>query len=220
MAAAVVRCPRRRPTEEIRARILKAARELFVAQGYRGTTTREISARAGVVEKLIFSNFGSKAKLFEATLLTPFVALFTDYVDSWSRPLQTSEDAEQLVERFVTGLFDLVHSNRELLRPLIAAQIHDGDDLQGLAQTISAQVAGALAALGQPSVLDEAARFFEFEDFPVIEAAAIAMILGLVLLDDWLFPPGRRRPSRARQIQAVCDLMFHGVSQWKRDVGA
>jgi AcrR family transcriptional regulator len=219
MAAAAVRSPRRRPTEEVRARILEAARQLFVAEGYRATTTKEIALKAGVVEKLIFSNFGSKAKLFEATLLTPFVSLFSDYVDSWSRPLQGSEDAEQLVERFVTGLFDLFHSNRELLRPLIAAQIHDGDDLQGLAQTISAQVAGALSDIGQPVVLDEATRFFDFEDFPVIEAAAIGMILSMVLLDDWLFPPGRRRPSRARQIRAVCDLMFHGVSLWKRDAG-
>jgi AcrR family transcriptional regulator len=217
MVTTTARSPRRRPTEEVRARILDAAHELFVAQGYRSTTTVQIAAKAGVVEKLIFSNFGSKANLFEATLVTPFASLFRDYVESWSQPPRTSGDAEQLVERFMTGIFDLVHSNRDLLRPLIAAQMHDGDDLQGLARTISTQLAGALSAMAEPFVLEEAAHFFDFDDPQMIGVAAVGMILGMVLLDDWLFLPGTRRPSRARQLRALCKLTLHGLSHWERD---
>jgi AcrR family transcriptional regulator len=52
--------------EETRARILAAAREIFEANGTRGTTTREVALRAGVNEATLFRHFGSKAALIVA----------------------------------------------------------------------------------------------------------------------------------------------------------
>ena len=52
--------------EETRARILAAAREIFEANGTRGTTTREVAIRAAVNEATLFRHFGSKAALLAA----------------------------------------------------------------------------------------------------------------------------------------------------------
>lgn len=49
--------------EETRLRILAAARDIFEANGTKGTTTREIAERAGVNEATLFRHFGSKATL-------------------------------------------------------------------------------------------------------------------------------------------------------------
>lgn len=60
--------PRRRSATATRARLLQAAREQFLRQGYRATSLRAIAAQAGVDVMLIRRYFGSKQELFtEAT---------------------------------------------------------------------------------------------------------------------------------------------------------
>lgn len=54
--------------EETRGRILAATRELYAAHGSRGTTTREVAARAGVNEATLFRHFGTKVQLLTAML--------------------------------------------------------------------------------------------------------------------------------------------------------
>lgn len=62
------------PTGETKAQILDAARTLFGEGGFRGTTTRQIAARAGVDVALIHHFFGTKADLFEAAIQLPRIA--------------------------------------------------------------------------------------------------------------------------------------------------
>jgi TetR/AcrR family transcriptional regulator len=47
-----------------RRQIMRAASGLFARRGYGGTTTREIAARAGINEALLFRHFPSKEKLY------------------------------------------------------------------------------------------------------------------------------------------------------------
>lgn len=48
------------PAEERRAQLLQAARKLFVAKGYRGTSINEIAAEAGVTKGAVYFHFDSK----------------------------------------------------------------------------------------------------------------------------------------------------------------
>lgn len=57
-----------RPPSETQRRILDAALALFAERGYDGVSTAQIAARAEVAEKTLFANFGSKQRLYEATL--------------------------------------------------------------------------------------------------------------------------------------------------------
>ena len=50
--------------EDRRHQILEAATELFAAQGYQGTTTRQIALKADVNEAIIFRHFPSKDELY------------------------------------------------------------------------------------------------------------------------------------------------------------
>jgi AcrR family transcriptional regulator len=60
--------PRRRDAAATRRALLDAARELFDARGFRGTTVRGIGERAGVDPALIARYFGGKAELYQAVL--------------------------------------------------------------------------------------------------------------------------------------------------------
>lgn len=59
---------RPRGNPDTKARIAGAARELFLAHGYRGTTVRAIATAAGVDQALISYHFGSKQGLFSQSL--------------------------------------------------------------------------------------------------------------------------------------------------------
>jgi len=60
--------PGRKPSPVTRDRILAAARELFAAGGFKGTTTAAIARHARVNEALIFRHFPAKSDLYTAIL--------------------------------------------------------------------------------------------------------------------------------------------------------
>jgi len=90
----------RRSSGEVRALLVEAARELFTEQGYRATT-RDIATRAGVAESLIFTRFGSKAELFQVTVVSAFTDFIDDFVTSWeANPVDSDiEEIWKLVRR-------------------------------------------------------------------------------------------------------------------------
>jgi AcrR family transcriptional regulator len=66
---------REREREEVRARILDAARELFVAEGVEAVTMRKIAARIDYTATALYSHFADKEALLRAVCDTDFKAL-------------------------------------------------------------------------------------------------------------------------------------------------
>lgn len=191
----------RRTTEEVRSRLLEAARELFLAHGYDATYTKDIAAKAGVAEKVLYSNFISKAGIFDAAFTEPFAQLTDRYIAEWQED-DADTTTEQRIEGFVTSLFELAHRNRAVLRSVLGRQIPDGRDGPGIIHHV-ARAIDSLKRIDQapvPGVDQEAARI-----------AVAGMVFGVVLLDDMLIPPGRRRPSRQRLQAEMTSLILHGV---------
>jgi AcrR family transcriptional regulator len=123
MPGNAVKRTRGRPAngDGVRSRILKAAHELFTEKGYRATTTKEITARAGVAEPTLFRHFGSKVDLFEASILEPFTA----FVDRWSRSwvdYSAEASVEDLAENLVDSLYSLIREDRLVFQELMAAR--------------------------------------------------------------------------------------------------
>ncbi len=71
MTGAAPRRGRRPGAPDTRAAILAAARGLFAAQGYAGTSVRSVAASAGVDSSLVHHYFGTKDDLFLAALQMP-----------------------------------------------------------------------------------------------------------------------------------------------------
>ncbi len=64
---------RRAQARATRTRILDAARALFVAQGYTGTSIAQVAAAAGVSVPTVFAGFGSKVNLLKEAMETALV---------------------------------------------------------------------------------------------------------------------------------------------------
>jgi hypothetical protein len=111
------------------------------------------------------------------------------------------------MELFVRGLFELAETNRAILRSAIGGAQTGADGpqeelLRRWASTL--QSWQGIAA----TVKDESSLTI---DPPASIAAAAAMVFGMVLLDDLLFPSEEEKPSRDRRIAAMSEMAIHGL---------
>jgi AcrR family transcriptional regulator len=171
----------RRSSEEVRARLLTAARECFAEGGYAGTTTKEIARRSGVAEALIFRAFGSKEQLFEQAVLEPFDAFLAAYVDRWMDRPAPGGAPEEVLRQFVEELYAIVREHRELFRA-----IGPGDLMRS----------GARPAFDRLERMGEviAARTGVPFDAHVAVRVAAATVVSTALFEEALFDPTVTRP--------------------------
>ncbi len=85
---------RTRDSTATRRALLAAARELFAAEGFDGTTVRAVADRAGVNQALLFRYFGNKEGLFAEALRGQALELLAD------------GPREDLLERTLTAMLD------------------------------------------------------------------------------------------------------------------
>jgi AcrR family transcriptional regulator len=196
----------RRDPNQLRQLLLASARELFDKNGYQATTTAEIARHAGVSERVLFNQFGSKAALFDAAVVEPFVRLLTSYVDEWVRDT-TDATPEQRLDRLIQGLFKLARQHRTALLTVLA---ENGAGQPGGTQLLD-QLARALQRLEKinpsPAYRDE----YRGLDMPAVASNTVGMIFGVALLDSLIFPTGSRRPSHKRLTEEMRKLLLDGM---------
>ncbi|KAA1421863.1 TetR/AcrR family transcriptional regulator [Nocardioides humilatus] len=203
----------RRSPDEVRALVLRAAHDLFTSQGYQATRTRQIAERAQVAEPVIFRHFGSKAEIFEISLLTPFTEFANAWAASWEEDPLESADEYEMTRTFVEGFYKLTVEHQEVLRTLMSARAAGGDDaLVEVANRVVEQLGALLTLIRSLLEKHAAARGWGTLDSPVTVAVALGSILSVVLFDDWIFPAGQPRPGRAREIEELTQMLLRGVA--------
>ncbi|MBB6627414.1 TetR/AcrR family transcriptional regulator [Nocardioides sp. KIGAM211] len=112
VGGAAARRGRRPGAPDTRAAILGAARELFAASGYAGTTMRAVAASAGVDAALVHHYFGTKDDLFLAALQVR--------VDPRTALLPVAEGGVGGAGERLLGVFVDVWDDEESRLPLLA----------------------------------------------------------------------------------------------------
>jgi len=198
----------RRTPEEVRRLLLESARELFATKGYAGTSTREIAVHATVSETLLFRHFGSKAKLFERAVIDPINEFIHSYVEAWkSRPIE-DHTAEAVAFAYIDGFYRLLSEHRQLVLALIAARAFES--IPDLIE--SSPLSQLMDELELVAAREAEARGYAPFDVAVATRIVAGMVMSMTLLDDWLFSPGRRRPSRQRIVDEMVGFMLHGLA--------
>jgi len=102
---------RRRQAEATRRAVLRAARDLFTAQGYADTSVTEVARRAGVSVDTVYASVGRKPQLLLAVhdmILAsadePLPSAERDYV----RQIQQATTAEDKIRRYADALAELL----------------------------------------------------------------------------------------------------------------
>jgi AcrR family transcriptional regulator len=106
---------------ETREAILRAAAELFAAQGWQGTLITEVAARAGVATATCYNHFGSKHALL-GHLFAPGIAAAVDRVEALAA---TGADPLAVVRAAVGEAVSLLLADRRMTFSLFAAVQED-----------------------------------------------------------------------------------------------
>jgi len=196
----------RRSAREIRSLLLGTARELFSAQGFAGTSTRDIAAKADVSEALLFRHFGGKRVLFDKAIVEPFTQFINEFVDRWQDPAR-SHAPEMPAREYVAGLYQQLRKHQGLIMALLAYKAHTGDG----AGSRDSAISDVLDRL--EDVIERELSEFGFTgvDVDVVGRLVFGMVLATALFDDWLFPHGARHPSQKRIIDEMVAFMLHGI---------
>lgn len=113
-------------------RILTAALDVFAEKGFAGASTAEIAARAGVAEKTIFANYGSKQALLVKTLTPSTLALLEPQAfEGLFEALRPGRSLRDLLTALVKNRVSLVsrHPNRMKLvlqEAILRPEIREG----------------------------------------------------------------------------------------------
>jgi AcrR family transcriptional regulator len=205
--------PARRSTAEVRRLILNAARELFEARGYEGTQTLEIAERAGVQERMLFRNFGSKAGLFHAAVTEPLAEVIADYSTAWVDHPEDSTDEERIAG-LINGLFDFACANRTALRAALAGPARNG---RGPGEDLADRIATEIHSTLRLGTINEILAGYQDVDATALLIDIAGMAFGVALLDDLLVPRGTRRPSRRRLVDEMLSSILSGVAARRRE---
>lgn len=166
-----------------RERLVNAAIEIFAQRGYRGTTTRDIAAAAGITERTLFRQFPSKAALFQEAVAVPVQEFFADFRDSWAARPRGSRDSETEIREFFGSLRAVLEGERALLQAFLAAMsAGENDGLRDLRTTFT-------------PVIDALVEIFAVEaesrGWTADRGIAVRLIIGMAFSAtvhrDWLF---------------------------------
>jgi len=191
---------RRRPTEEIRALILAAARSEFAEKGMAGAKTRKIAELAGISERLLFKYFVNKAQLFRISIVDPFYDMIND-LHAKLDPMGSNIMERSLYGTQETYLF--LSRNSDLLKALIKSS----EIGREIGHNLSDLLSGSADRIREQHV--------NSQTVPVIEAGravryAFAMVAGSVLLHDWLYPDSEMgTQDDMASVTAIIHKMLH-----------
>jgi AcrR family transcriptional regulator len=148
-----------------RGEILDVARREFADKGYDGASLRAVARAAGVDPALVHHYFGSKEKLFAASMALPLDP-------SEVLPDVLAGDPAQLGERFARVFLSL-WSDEAFREPMLAML---------RSATTSAQGATMLREFVGSALLGRVATAVDTPDAPLRVATAAAHLVGVVLL--------------------------------------
>ena len=135
-------------TGNLREEILSAARELFAANGFRGTTMRAVASLAGVDVALVAHYFKNKDGLFAASLRLPDDAEH-EMLRAMANPLNRRGE---IIARAYLGLWEAPET-REQLRAVARAALGS----QALGERMEGVLASLLGA-GDPADASDSSR--------------------------------------------------------------
>lgn len=200
--------------------VLQASLTLFSDKGYDRTTTQEIAELAHVSQGTVYKRFATKHDILEA-LITPFIdeiiprmaIEFTNTVHAQQLP-----DFNDYLSFVVRDRLELVVTNRELVRILLAGAFNNQSEAEALLARISESLRGVEKQF--TAIFSRYQRNGQLVNWPVSQiirytaAAIISHALPVVLTADCRDPAEGARPSidldlSTRQIVA---FLRHGLS--------
>jgi hypothetical protein len=133
---------------------------------------------------LIFSNFGSKARLFHDSIFNPLDQLLRQFTSTRLVDMTDAAGLKAGTREYVFEFQQFVRRHSRMLKSLVAAQMFESDNVKGMHQVegLHAYFAQSSARManrttGKPKI-----------DPRLLTRISFATIVSCILFKDWLFP--------------------------------
>ncbi|BBX00099.1 TetR/AcrR family transcriptional regulator [Mycolicibacterium moriokaense] len=199
--------PVRRPRKssaELRELLTAAARTTFSERGFAGATTRDIAELAGTSETVLFRHFGSKAGLFDASIIEPFSSFIRRFVDTWLA-VEEPHEAEIPTRAFFAEMYQMLREQRGVLLTLMAADVHEPD------VAVNADIALFLDRIEAVAARELELRGWHAVDIPVLVRIAFGMVLAAAVFKEWLYTEPDSVPDD-HIIDEMVEILISGAS--------
>jgi AcrR family transcriptional regulator len=113
--------PKKRDQKTTKAKLLKAALDIFSKEGYDAATTRAIAKKAGVNESLIHRYFESKSGLFMALKMQYREEFVSKFLENYKEVSSLQEE----IENFLRFKLENTRKNKKFFRLSISRAILD-----------------------------------------------------------------------------------------------
>jgi len=191
--------------EQTRQKLLVAAKELFIAQGYTATTMRQIARGAGITPGAIYNHFSSKDEIFAVLLqeVAPF-----DHLSALLREVE-ADTVEKLIGQFFRRFLELLTDHQDYIRlALIDAQERDGTTLAAIVLQLFPQIQAFYQKLQE---LDTGHGRLRQIPFLVFMRAQISLIIGFVFTEVVAKSSQSLQLPDVNWTQALADVFLWGV---------
>lgn len=203
----------RRSSGTVRELLLGAARTTFDNEGY-GAKTKAIAELAGVAETAIYTQFGSKANLFRAAVVSSFTEAIQEWVTSWEGAA-VDGDIGEMAHSYIYAVYDMAVMHKRILRELMTHEAND-TTLAELAGEVSRDFANALGRVQRVVRLGAIGRGYPHVD-GVSLAVTTSMVVSIAVFDDWFIPDESNDATRERLCSEMVSLVLHGITQRPAD---
>ncbi len=194
-----------RPATDLRARVLVAARDIFDARGFDGSSLRAIARAARTTIGMIYYYFPTKDDLWDAVIEEVYQRLVTDVAGILAGP----GPLRAQLRRMATHVASLADGDRRVVRLALRDALGCAARRQRLFERFRrghiplvlqavtrAQAAGEVEPGAPPSM--------------IMFNAAVVVVLSQLVLGD-LPLPGLPASGAAR-IETTLELLFHGIA--------
>jgi AcrR family transcriptional regulator len=182
-------------------RVLKAAFELFINQGYHGTSMRQIALAAGLTPASIYNHFPGKEEIFRLVLMEhhPYREILPILESA------VGEDAEAMLRDVARRVYKVVSKQKGLLHIMFIEMVefegkHFGQIFRSMSPRIFKFIGRIRAAKGQ------------LRNIP--ETNILLTMIGLVM-SQWIiermFLKNIRIPFGGRHFESALDIYMHGI---------
>lgn len=188
--------------EQTRKTILQAAHDLFIEQGYHGTSMRQIASRVHLALGGLYNHFSSKEQVFEAV----FQAFHPYHEVLPLIAAAKGENLEQLVQDALKRMAQAVQDRPDFLNLMFIELVEfKSMHAQRLFSTLIPQGV---------QILQNLVGAFPDQMRPIPPAMVVRTFLGLFFgyyLTETALAPGASQEFRLNAMQHFVDIYLHGI---------
>ncbi|WP_353929888.1 helix-turn-helix domain-containing protein [Okeanomitos corallinicola TIOX110] len=188
---------------QTRDRIINAARRLFAAKGFDGTTTRDLAQAAGVAEGTLFRHFANKKAILVEVATNGWVEILTDLLTELSE-MGSYKAVAQVMRRRMWNM----QKNMDMMRVcFMEVQFHP--DLRDRIQTEVIDKMTDVAEAFFQTAMDKGV--YRRMDAKLVAKVFLGMFAVAGFSDHTLIEPNASPQEMQQMAEGLADIFLNGV---------